>query len=65
MLFAFFGMIVLFILIWKPLRRRFSGWALLLSLLLFSLAEIAAVIAIAEPWLSESLLGWSPLFAQS
>lgn len=45
-----FGLIFLFIMIWKPLYKHFSGWGVLISYLSFSFSAIAAAIAIVEPW---------------
>lgn len=48
------GMIALFILGWKPLHNRFSGWAVLSFYLFVFFAAIAVAIAIAEPWRSKA-----------
>jgi hypothetical protein len=43
--FVFFGMIVLFILIWKPLHRRFRWWAIIFASFGFALGGFLALIA--------------------
>jgi hypothetical protein len=44
-LFAYLGMVVVFILAWKPLHRRFRGWSVLSAYLLFALAMAAPIFA--------------------
>jgi len=43
--FVFFGMIVLFVLIWKPLHRRFRWWAIIFASFGFALGGFLALIA--------------------
>lgn len=43
--FVFFGMIVLFILIWKTLRRRFRWWAIIFASFGFALGGLIALNA--------------------
>jgi hypothetical protein len=41
----FVGLFALFILAWKPLHRRFRGWAIIRAYLLFALAMAAPIFA--------------------
>jgi hypothetical protein len=52
-----FLMIVVFALAWKPLRRRFRGWAVLSAYLLFTVAATVVLVAPDHPrvWLAFSL----------
>jgi hypothetical protein len=40
----FVGLLALFILAWKPLYRRFRGWAIISAYLLFALAMVALIV---------------------